>query len=147
MRFLKNLFGGNAKNLNEEALKQTWHAANEMYAFNWATAQDNYAYHQEHVAASKMNEIEKYEFDRMGYLVIKNLLKVEQVNNLLFSINLLERHAIQNLKKPPRNTSPWGPEYHFNETKGYHAQGENKDGGSIIIEDFWNADSIFDSIP
>ena len=45
-----------------------------------------------------MNEIEKYEFDRMGYLVIKNLLKEEQVKNLLFSINLLERHAIQNLK-------------------------------------------------
>ena len=58
-----------------------------------------------------------YEFDRMGYLVIKNLLKEEQVRNLLSSINLLERHAIQNLKKPPRKTSPWGPEYHFNKKK------------------------------
>ena len=56
MGFLDSLFGGNAKNLNEEALKQTWHAANEMYAFNWATTQDNYAYQQETLAASKMNE-------------------------------------------------------------------------------------------
>ena len=45
-----------------------------------------------------MNEIEKYEFDRMGYLVINNLLKEEKVKNLLSSINLLERYAIQNLK-------------------------------------------------
>ena len=56
MGFLDSLFGGNAKSLNEEALKQTWHAANEMYAFNWATTQDNYAYQQETLAASKMNE-------------------------------------------------------------------------------------------
>ena len=56
MGFLDSLFGGNAKNLNEEALKQTWHAANEMYAFNWATTQDNYAYQQETLAANKMNE-------------------------------------------------------------------------------------------
>ena len=56
MGFLDSLFGGNAKNLNEEALKQTWHAANEMYAFNWAQTQDNYAYQQETLAANKMNE-------------------------------------------------------------------------------------------
>ena len=37
-----------------------------------------------------MNDIEKYEFDRMGYLVIKNLLKEEQVKNLLSSIDLLK---------------------------------------------------------
>ena len=58
--------------------------------------------------------------------MINNLLKEEQVKNLLSSINLLERHAIQNLKKPPRKMSPWGPEYHFNERKGYHAQGGKK---------------------
>ena len=56
MGFLDSLFGGNAKNLNEEALKQTWHAANEMYAFNWAQTQDTYAYQQETLAANKMNE-------------------------------------------------------------------------------------------
>ena len=93
-----------------------------------------------------MNEIEKYEFDRKGYIIIRKLLKKVQVKNLLSSINLLEKHAIQNLKKPPRKMSPWGPEYHFNERKGYHAQGENKNGGSIIIEDFWNADSTFDCL-
>jgi len=56
MGFLDSLFGGNAKNLNEEALKQTWHAANEMYAFNWAQTQDNYAYQQETLAANQLNE-------------------------------------------------------------------------------------------
>ena len=87
-----------------------------------------------------MNEIEKYEFDRKGYIIIRKLLKKRQVKNLLSSINLLEKHAIKNLKKPPRKMSPWGPEYHLNTKKGYHAQGEKKDGGSVIIEDFWNAD-------
>ena len=93
-----------------------------------------------------MNEIEKYEFDRKGYIIVRKLLKKEQVKNLLSSINLLEKHAIKNLKKPPRKMSPWGPEYHLNAKKGYHAQGEKKDGGSIIIEDFWNVDSTFDCL-
>tara|TARA_R100000152_G_C6775309_1_gene203643 strand:- start:1218 stop:2456 length:1239 start_codon:yes stop_codon:yes gene_type:complete len=49
------LFGEDPSDLQEEALAATWHAANEMWAFNWATAQDNYAYQQETNEAARMN--------------------------------------------------------------------------------------------
>ncbi len=55
------LFDEDPSKLQAKALEATWHAANEMWAYNWATAQDNYAYQQEHVAASKMNEIAQRE--------------------------------------------------------------------------------------
>ncbi len=49
------LFGEDPSDLQEEALAATWHAANEMWAFNWATAQDNYAYQQETNEAARIN--------------------------------------------------------------------------------------------
>ena len=49
------LFGEDPSDLNEKALKQQWHMNNEMWAYNWATAQDNYAFAQEGLAAQKMN--------------------------------------------------------------------------------------------
>ena len=49
------LFGDDPSELQEEALAATWHAANEMWAFNWATTQDNYAYQQETNEAARMN--------------------------------------------------------------------------------------------
>ena len=91
-----------------------------------------------------MNEIEKYEFDRLGYLLIKDLLKEAHVQTLYEAINSLECHALKNLDKPPRKISVWGPEYHVNEEKGYHVQGKKTEGESIIIEDFWNTDPTFD---
>ena len=50
------LFGEDASDLNEKALKQQWHMNNDMWAYNWATAQDNYAFAQEGLAAQKMNQ-------------------------------------------------------------------------------------------
>jgi len=50
------LFGEDASDLNEKALEQQWHMNNEMWAYNWATAQDNYAFAQEGLAAQKMNQ-------------------------------------------------------------------------------------------
>ena len=92
-----------------------------------------------------MDEIEKYEFDRLGYIIIKNLLDESYVKLLYETINSLEKHAIINLDKPPRKISAWGPEYHINHERGYHVQGKFAEGESIIIEDFWNTDPIFDN--
>ena len=93
-----------------------------------------------------MDEIEKYEFDRLGYIIIKNLLEESYVKLLYESINSLEKHAIINLDKPPRKISAWGPEYHMNHERGSHVHGKFTEGESIIIEDFWNADPIFDNL-
>ena len=51
----ERIFGEDASKLNEKALEQQWHMNNEMWAYNWATAQDNYAFAQEGLAAQKMN--------------------------------------------------------------------------------------------
>ena len=49
------LFGEDPSDLNQIALEQQWHMNNEMWAYNWATAQDNYAFEQESVAANQLN--------------------------------------------------------------------------------------------
>jgi hypothetical protein len=91
-----------------------------------------------------MNDIEKYEFDRLGYLVIPNMLAASDVQSLAKAIDALEEHALAHVDQPPRKKSAWGPEYHFNDEKGYYVQGERKDGSTLIIEDFFNADPAFD---
>lgn len=91
-----------------------------------------------------MNEIEKYEFDRLGYLVIKEMLTPAQVAALRATIDELEEHALARIQAPPRKKSPWGPEYHADSEYHYHASGTRADGKTLMIEDFWNASPVFD---
>ena len=91
-----------------------------------------------------MNETEQYEFDRVGYIVIENMLTDDQVTSLAGAVDRLEEHAAAHVDKPPRKTSAWGAEYHASDELGYHVQGERAEGKTLIIEDFWNADATFD---
>lgn len=91
-----------------------------------------------------MNGIEKYEFDRQGYLVLTGLLSPGEVQQLARVIDGLEAHALAKVDQPPRKKSAWGPEYHSNAEKGYYASGGCKEGSTLIIEDFFNADPAFD---
>lgn len=91
-----------------------------------------------------MTEIEQYEFDRQGYIVIKDMLTHQEVESLRLAVDVLEEHALEYVDKPPRLVSAWGHEYHANKEKGYHVQGAKEEGKTLIIEDFWNADSVFD---
>ena len=91
-----------------------------------------------------MNAVELYEFDRQGYLVIEGMLSPEEVASLAAAVDRLEEHAIARVDSAPRKKSPWGAEYHRNPEMGYHVQGSNAEGRTIIIEDFWNADPAFD---
>ena len=94
-----------------------------------------------------MTRIEQYEFDRVGYLVIPNLLSPEAVSQLANAIDQLEAHAIQNQNLPPRVMAPWGHDYHHNEERGYHVQSNDRSGGlTLIIEDFFNFDPAFDQL-
>ena len=92
-----------------------------------------------------MTTIEQYEFDRLGYLVIKNLLAPDEVSTLSQAIDATEEHALAHLHLPPRKESPWqkGHDYHRNDERGYHTWGGNADGETLMIEDFWNADPRF----
>lgn len=92
-----------------------------------------------------MNDIERYEFDRLGYLVIPNLLTAKEVKVLAEAVDALEEHAVERVGHGPRKISPWNKmEYHRNEDRGYHVTGQRAEGATLIIEDFWNADSAFD---
>ena len=91
-----------------------------------------------------MTEIEQYEFDRQGYLVIEDMLTGDEVSRIAEAVDALEEHALAHVDQEPRKVSAWGPEYHVNDELGYHVQGSNCEGQTIIIEDFWNADAAFD---
>ena len=60
--------------------------------------------------------IERYEFDRQGFLVIPAMLTPEQAACLLAAVDALEEHALARLRTPPRKQSLWGPEYHLPRT-------------------------------
>lgn len=92
-----------------------------------------------------MNEIEQYEFDRVGYIVIPNLLSAEVTASLADAVDQLEAHAIAHKDSLPRLTAPWGLEYHRNEAGGYHVNASDRSGGlTLLIEDFFNFNPAFD---
>lgn len=91
-----------------------------------------------------MNEIETFEFDRQGYIVIESLLNEAQVAALAEAVDELEEHALAHIAQPPRKQSGWGADYHANPERGYHANGERAEGKTLIIEDYWNANPAFD---
>jgi hypothetical protein len=91
-----------------------------------------------------MTEIEQYEFDRLGYIIIKDMLSPAEVAQLAKAVDELEEHAVPHADLPPRKVSGWGGDYHANQEKGYHVRGAREEGQTIIIEDFWNADPAFD---
>lgn len=93
-----------------------------------------------------MTDIEKYEFDRLGYLVLPGLLGPAEVARLAWAVDELEAHALVRVAQPPRKKSAWGSEYHVNAEKGYYVSGEQKEGSTLIIEDFFNADPAFDRL-
>ncbi len=55
-----------------------------------------------------MNKEEAYEFDRQGYIIIKDMLGAVQVKNLAAAIDKLEQHALAHVDLPPRKRSAWG---------------------------------------
>ena len=91
-----------------------------------------------------MNTFETYEFDRLGYIVIPNLLTKDQVRELAAAIDALEEDAVAQLGRPPDKKSAWGPVYRHNAEKGYYVSGARDEGKTVIIEDFFNADPAFD---
>ena len=93
-----------------------------------------------------MTEIEQYEFDRQGYIVIPGFLNGSEVAQLAGAVDRLLDHAEHHLTLPPRKRSAWGSEHHADTELGYHVQGEAAEDRTIIIEDFWNADPTFDML-
>ena len=91
-----------------------------------------------------MTEIEKYEFDRQGFLVLRSFLTEDEVNQLRPVVDDLELHATKHYQLPPRKKSRWGPEYHFSREQGYYVSGGHQYGETFLIEDFFNFNPTFD---
>jgi hypothetical protein len=91
-----------------------------------------------------MDEVERYEFDRQGFIVIKDMLDTTAVAALAKAVDMLEEHALPRTHEPPRKKSPLNVDYHANSELGYHGRGSADDGDTLIIEDFWNATTAFD---
>jgi len=93
-----------------------------------------------------MNEIEKYEFDRLGYIVIPDFLSDDQVKALSAAIDALEEDALAQCDRPPDKISAIGLKYRHDAERGYFATGTREQGNTLIIEDFFNADPSFDML-
>jgi hypothetical protein len=93
-----------------------------------------------------MNHLETYEFDRQGYLVIRDMLTPEDVRALAQEVDILEERAILRIGTPPLKKSLWGPVYHYDEETGCHMNGAKAKGQTILVEDFFNASPEFDRL-
>ena len=97
--------------------------------------------------AAAMSRQDLFEFDRQGYLLIKNMLTQSEVASLDAAVRSLEADAHARLAAGP---APVPPRNYFGE-RGYHAlvnagRGAEAAGEyqACVLEDFWNADAAFD---
>jgi hypothetical protein len=95
-----------------------------------------------------MTDLEKYEFDRCGYLVIPQLLSGDETVRLAAAVDPLIAHGEAHFNDPPRVMSRWGGEFHRNDELGYHVGGHWSKGlgDTIVVEDFFNAAPAFDCL-
>ena len=91
-----------------------------------------------------MNEFEKYEFDRLGYIVIPNLLTDKQVKHLSAAIDAAEEDALAHAHRPADKVSAYGLEFRHSAQRGYFASGAREEGKTLVIEEFFNFDRAFD---
>ena len=75
-----------------------------------------------------MNEIEQYEFDRRGYITIKNMLADAEVQSLRQAVDQIGRTRPIQCRFTAPKTQCLGAEYHVNKEKGYHVQGSCAEG-------------------
>ena len=93
-----------------------------------------------------MDTYQRYEFDRQGYLVLRNLIPADLVARLRVAVERIEESAVA-LKPDDRpHLSLWGGKYFHDQRQGLLIHGERKPGGTFLIEDFWNADPAFDPL-
>jgi hypothetical protein len=105
---------------------------------------------------TEMSPAEQYEFDRLGYLVLRDFLSPEETAVLAAATDRVEEHANAQFgpdgtPAPPHKSAPWGGTYHYDPELGYHTNqvggpldGSGANGPSTIVEDYFNSDPRFD---
>lgn len=94
-----------------------------------------------------MNEFERYHFDLEGYILVKGLLSKEETTRYLAAAENLEWQFAATLADRPSFKGHYNIDYHANSELGVLCY-ENTWGGGrqIIVDDFLNASSEFDSL-
>ncbi|GDY12049.1 hypothetical protein LBMAG53_09270 [Planctomycetota bacterium] len=93
-----------------------------------------------------MDTFQRYEFDRQGYLVLRNLIPADLVSRLSATVERIEESASALAPDDRPHRSLWGSTYHHDRRQGVLIHGQRKQGGTFLIEDFWNADPVFDQL-
>ncbi|MCY4064336.1 MAG: phytanoyl-CoA dioxygenase family protein [Chloroflexi bacterium] len=93
-----------------------------------------------------MNEIEQYEFDRLGYLIIRDFLNDAEIESLSTAVDAAEADALAQVERPPDKISAYGLEYRHNREKGYYVSGAGGEGNALLIDEFFNMDPAFDAL-
>ena len=91
-----------------------------------------------------MNALEKYEFDRLGYLILKGVLTQAEIDVLSQGVAELEVHAQKNLHLPPRQPIPGSDSAHLNSERHYYCYGGFGEGEQLVLFHLWNATPAFD---
>jgi len=91
-----------------------------------------------------MNDVERYNFDRMGYLHIPALLTRDETRRLYDASIALEADALACRERSPKHMAMYGMAYWQNQKHGYYAHGNRADGQTLMVEDFWLYPGEFD---
>ncbi len=94
-----------------------------------------------------MNDVEKYNFDLNGYMLVKGLLQPHLVKDCLAAADKLHQHIAAHNDEPPRSLSSQNINYRFDEAFQCHSYKSMAGGGlQYIIDDFLNASEAFDAL-
>jgi hypothetical protein len=93
-----------------------------------------------------MNEIERYDFDLNGYLLLKGALDKDSTRRCLAAADALEKRVEATIDCEPHFVGHFGLRYHYDEEAGCSSCSSNHGGGGIqyVVDDFLNADPSFD---
>jgi len=94
-----------------------------------------------------MNEVERYQFDLNGFILVKGILDKSEVKSCLAAADDLEAHIAAHIDEEPHFTGHFGIRYHYDEKLGTSSYKNDWGGGlQYIVDDFLNASSAFDSL-
>lgn len=94
-----------------------------------------------------MNEIERYQFDLNGYIIVKKILSDEEVRRYLAVVEAKEDHFRNTIDDEPRMVGFANIPYRFDEKNQCFAYKHMGGGGlQLVIDDFLNISPEFDSI-
>ncbi len=93
-----------------------------------------------------MNDIEKYQFDLNGYILVKGILDATTVARCLAATDKLEDRVASTIDSEPHFIGHYGLRYHYDTELGFSSYLSDHSGAGpqYVADDFLNADPAFD---